>query len=396
MNETTIALPTRREYEYIEKFEKFEFTHCFTYELARRNPNVEKSLNLLFDLFFYYEQEILPMLVKFQAVTITKDMLEPIKDVEKIYKDFMIGLVNHYEKYQFEDDFEDLTLSNTKEKISYLVQALVKELYEKYYVIYQHETEELSHDFHDIYNPLKYLERDRTLTEHIEGLSDSEIDLREYYKFNETENEYFTIYQSIYNYQKEFSFNTIYPNFRTAMRDFTDTKVLLNLNLPLEEIKDYIKKIKEEHNKKNSIIKSPRELLEEKLEIEDDTIGVIISKKWADVFFIYDYFYISKLLTNKKDYEIRKEIQLELTKYHGVKVLKEDYEIKNKKDTKYKIVPWHDFLKDNPDVNESNIDFEEVDTEKAHNSLKDIENKYDQLESYIVGDNPKYKNLIHR
>lgn len=48
----------------------------------------------------------------------------------------------------------------------------------------------------------------------------------------------------MHKYEKEFSWNIIYPNFNTAIRDFTDTKIVLNLNLPKSEIMDYIEKIK--------------------------------------------------------------------------------------------------------------------------------------------------------
>jgi len=75
---SNIKLPTRFDDEYtdIEKFEKYEYTHCFTYELARRNIYVENSLNFLFELFSYYEQIILPTLIKYEIATITEDMIE--------------------------------------------------------------------------------------------------------------------------------------------------------------------------------------------------------------------------------------------------------------------------------------------------------------------------------
>ena len=269
-------LPTRFDDDYtkFEDFEKYEYTHCFTYELARRNIHVENSLNLLFELFSYYEQIILPTLTKYEKATITDDMLEAINDVENIYKEFFIGLVSHYDKKQFAVDFESLTFKNIKEKISYLVNTLIKELYNKYYIIYQHETEKFTNDFNEIYNPLTYLERDKALTEHIENTYGNEVGLKEYYKFNYDKNEYFTIFQDINKDEKEFSFSTIYPNFRMGIRDFTDTKIVLNLSLSKAEIIDYIEKIKNDYDNKNSIIKTPRQLLEEELEIYDYVIDI--------------------------------------------------------------------------------------------------------------------------
>jgi len=390
-------LPTRFDDDYtkFEDFEKYEYTHCFTYELARRNFHVESSLNLLFELFSYYEQIIIPTLTKYEKATITDDMLEAINDVENIYKEFFIGLVNHYDKKHFTVDFESLTFKNIKEKISYLVNTLVKELYDKYYIIYQHESEKFVNDFSEIYNPLTYLERDKVLTKHIENTYANEVGLKENYKFNYDENEYFTVYQEIHKDQKEFSFSTIYPNFRTGIRDFTDTKIVLNLNLSKSEIIDYIEKIKYDYDNKNSIIKTPRQLLEEELEIYDYVVDIIDTEKWADVLFIYDYYRICEFeYRNKKDYEIKEEIQIELIKYHGLKIKKTPNEIKNKKDTLYKQVSWKEYLKSNPDTDETNIYFGK--DEKPYLSTKAIAYKYKLIRKFIEGKNPKYKTLIHR
>ena len=391
-----IELPTRFDEEYtkIAKFEKYEYTHCLTYELARRNSYVENSLNLLFELFSYYEQIILPILTKYEIAVITDDMLGIISDVVNMYKDFFIGLVNHYDKKYFMVDFENLTIENIKEKISYLVNTIVKELYEKYYIIYQYKSENFTSDFNEIYDPLMYLERDKALTKHIKNICSKEMDINENYKFNYDENEYFTVYQDICTHQEDFSFSTIYPNFRTAMRDFTDTDIVLNLNLSKDEIIDYIEKIKNDYDKKNSIIKTPRQLLEEELEIYDDVDNIIETEKWEDILFIYDYYHVCQVYTNKKDYKIREEIQIELTKYHGLKIKKDFTEIKNKKDTHYKLVAWNAFIKNNPETNESNIYFDEG--AKPYLSTKSIANKYKLIKKYIEGDNPKYKTLINR
>lgn len=50
------------------------------------------------------------------------------------------------------------------------------------------------------------------------------------------------------------------------MRDFTDRKVTLNLNLLIDELKDFITKIKENYDDNKSSIKTKRELLEEEIE----------------------------------------------------------------------------------------------------------------------------------
>ena len=391
-------LPTRSDDDYtrFEKFEKYEYTHQFTYELARRNSNVENLLNLLSDLFAYcHKHKIIQLFTKYEKTTnITDEMWSIINDIKNNCKEFFIGLVKHYNRKEFINSFEDLTFDKIKENLSYFVNILTKELYDKYYIIYLYESEEFTNEFHDIYNSSVYLERDKVLTEHIENTYANETSLKDYYKFNSDENEYFTVFQDIHKEQQEFSFNTIYPNFRTAMRDFTDTKIVLNLNLSKSEIIDYIEKIKDDYDNKNSIIKTPRQLLKDELEIYDYVVDIDDNETWADILFIYDYYRICKISTNKKVYEIKSEIQMELIKYHGLKIQKTQEEIKNKKDTKYKITSWNEYIKNNPETNESNIFFDK-DT-KPYLSTKAIAYKYTIIKKFIEGKNPKYKILINR
>lgn len=384
-----LAKRSHGDYTMIDKFEKYEYTHRITYELARRNSHVEKSLNFLFELFLYFDQCISPILSKYEKAVKTDDILKEISDIENNFKEHLRGLINHYNMNEFADHFE-----NIKEKISYLIKSITQELYDQYYIIYQPESGCFSSDFNEIYSPLTYLERDEALTEYIDNLSKNEMCFDDYYKYNYAANEYFTVYQSIYKNQKNFSFSTIYPNFRTGMRDFTDTKIVLNLNLPIDEIKDYVEKIKKDYDSKNSIIKSPRQLLEEKLEINDHDTDAIKLVKWADLFFIYDYYHYCELYTDKKMYEIQREIQIELTKYHGLRIAENEDKKNSGKDTKYKPTPWKDYIKDNPDTNEKNIYFEnEI---KAYLSTKAIKNKYEDIKKYIEGENPTYKILLHR
>lgn len=371
------------DYTMIDKFEKYEFTHCITYELARRNSYVENSLNLLFELFSHFNQCIVPILSIYEkAVKIDDDdILKEINDAENIYKEIFRDLLNKYNIHGFADHFENLNFENIKEKISYLVENITQKLYDQYYIIYQPEPGCSSSDFNEIYSSLTYLERDEALTEYINNLYENGIVDDDGYRYNYADNKYFTVYQSIDKNQKNFSFSTIYPNFRTAMRDFTDTKIVLNLNLPIDEINDYVEKIKKDYDSKNSIIKTPRQLLEEKLEINDHDVGIKNSEKWADLFFIYDYYHYCEAHTSKKVYEIQREIQIELTKHHGLEIGKD-------------IIPWEDYLKDNPDINEENIDSDG--TVKLYLSTKSIINKYKEIKAYIEGENPKYKTLLNR
>jgi len=371
------------EYSRINKFERYEYTHCIVYEFARRNSYVENAMNLLYDLFLYYEQIILPTLSKYEKATITDDMIEAIN----IYKKFFKGLVHHYHKEYFTVDFESLTFESIKEKISYLANTLAKELYDDYYIIYQYESET---DFKEIYNPLAFLERDNELTRYVSNTY-HDADYLKKYKSNYSKNKYFTILQDIDRNKKDFNFNTIYPNFSTALRDFTNTKIALNLNLPKDEIIDYIEKIKNNYDSEDSIIKTPMQILEKELEINNN---INETNKWGDILFIYDYYHSCQLFTGKNKSEIVLEIQMELTKYHGLKIKKTSDEIKNKKDTKYKQVSWAEHIENNPEDEQAYVNFDK--DIKPYLSTRAIENKYNLIKKYIEGNNPKYKTLINR
>lgn len=389
--------PTRFDdaYTKIDKFRKYEFTHCITYELARRNSNVANILYFLTDLFSLYHDHILPTLTNYKNATLTDDILSIVSGTKPYYGS-LTDLVNRYDKTQFSNYFENLTFDNMEEKISHLVQILTQELHDNYYMIYQYEPGKFTRNLDNIYDPSIYLERDKALSKHVQDITSSEIDKEYYYNYYHNTNQYFTIYQDIHEDEKEFSFSTIYPNFNTPMINFTETKVELNLHLPEDEIIDYIKKIKSTYHERNSIIKTPKQLLEEELEIYDNDTGIIETEKWADILFIYDYYHAHQQYTEEKNYKILQKLQIELTKYHGVKIKKHPGERKNKKDNSYKKISWEQYLKENPDTNEENIYFDSDSGEKAYLSTKTIIHKFELIKGYIQGENPKYKTLIHK
>lgn len=124
----------------------------------------------------------------------------------------------------------------------------------------------------------------------------------------------------------------------------------LNLSLPKEELIAYISQIKDEYDRDNSIIKSPLELLGEKLNIKTIKFKEMTSKEWADCFFIYDYFKVS---TDKLKGTKFQKLQELLTEYNGIKIEKTKEELrksKNRNDnSKYKIVSFkvYNELRDN-------------------------------------------------
>jgi hypothetical protein len=92
-------LPTRFDNDYttIEKFEKYEYTHCFTYKLARRNTQVKSSLNFLYELFIYYNQ------IMFDgSITTLKDRINLISKMDLI-------VIHGYLRVELEKCFKQKT-----------------------------------------------------------------------------------------------------------------------------------------------------------------------------------------------------------------------------------------------------------------------------------------------
>lgn len=389
MAEHEYQLPTRNDNNYliIDKFKKdYQYTHKIIYEFARRNENIMVILNILFELFGIYEQHIFPKLVEYKkADNLLKK--EIFKDYENEAKNIYLVFFKHYKKEEFIDAIKDLNFENIESKLKKIVNTLTDELYNKYYIIYMHD-ELIKNEYLEIYDPTIYSKKEKNLLNPIEKhFEDIQAYDNNIYTYNVEEHANYSLYQAINKISHRVVFNTIYPRFSMPIRDFSDTQIILNINLPINEITDYIEIIKKDYEKR--IIKPPIELL-----ISDDSRNeenTFLKDKftWADMFFIYDYYLISKTFENKTELEIQKEIQIELTKFHGIKVKKEENEIKNTKDLKYKLVPLHEHYKDKED-----IDFNEFDDEKAYISNKSIKNKYLEMLEYIERDNPKYKTII--
>lgn len=402
--DVTEKKPSRGDDRYTKemKFEEYEYTNFITYEFAMRNENVINLLNLQSQLLAIYNTFLPESFHNYKITEDTEDILDDFKELEEKIKDLVNGLLNYYNINQFSDDIACLTLKNVKEIFSNIINEIAKELYEKYYIIYQNDIEALNKIAKELYNPSLFLERDKFLTEYVSRIVDNE----EYYKANYNthyeENEYFVAYQEISKNQKDYTFSIIYPKYNRAMRDFTDTKLVLNLNLSENELVDCIKKIKKNYDSKNSIIKTKIELLE--IELLEEKFATsdhnkILKRKdieWADNFFIYDYFLYHRIKgIDKKLGDIKKEIQIDFTKFYGIRKAKKSEEIKNTKDRKHKLLSKEEYIKDIESQVEDTFYENLHDCEHAI-SIKTIENKYKLLKQYIEGENPMYKMLLEK
>jgi hypothetical protein len=388
------SLPNRFDdvYKNIENIEDFEFTHCIIYEMARRNVYVQDTLNFLNDLFIIYEitiHDVANEYYEFLRNYKSKENENIIKSkigVENIIKDEIQKIIKFHNKNNLVEEFEDLSLNNIKEKLYKLIKSLTDQLYEEYYIVYTNEFASSFKHIAEIYDPTNNLERDKMLTEIVNKLN---LNNCKYYINN---NDFFSIFQITDEYRNEMKLNIIYPKYKAAVRDFTDMKIALNLNLPKNEIIDFISKIKDNYDDKHSIIKTPLELFGEKLEI-----GLKDEKKknkWADLFFIYDY-YKAALLNNNKKYQIEKNIQWIFTKIYGIKIMKDNKSTKNKPNEFY-LEPFKEYLKKNQEIDESDLDFDQTSDEKHYITTRSIRTKYKEIKNYIEESDPKYKTLVYR
>ncbi|MGJ0316963.1 hypothetical protein NG754_10585 [Aliarcobacter cryaerophilus] len=396
-------LPSRKDYNYttvIDRFEKYAFTYYFAYELAARNNYVAESLIFLKDLFDLYL--VLDEINRSSSLTVTniEKAVEKIFTTEEMCKIIISSLVDDFDNKQLPSKLNEIDFRELDNNISSLIYFKTDKLYEEYYVIYIPK-EEQSGKFNKIYNPFKYIELDKSLTRYMNFRNNEESHNEEKdYKINEAKNDYFMVYQEIIDKNKDFSLNVIYPNYRVNLRDFTNTKIALNLNLPKTELLEYVEKIKDEYDSKNSIIRTRKELLKEKIKVNKTeqkklhkAISSLDNKKIGDILFIYDYFFYNNQYYPEKDNNnIIKEIQIELTKFNGFKIKKETNEIKNKKDTLYKYISWDEYLEENPEFKPDDMGV--LDDEKAALSTKSIASKYNLIKKYIDGDEPLYKTLI--
>lgn len=350
-------------YKNIENFEQFEFTHCLTYEFAMRNTKVCELLNFLNDFFIYYNQTIYPKKDfdnnEFNKLKIScKRILHDFTKID-IYKEIM-----------------HLEFENVKSMCNIVAETLIEELFEKYYVIYKNELE-----FSDnIYNKNRFIERDKELTKLFQEV------LPDHISNNVDSNTNYYIYQEVDNQKKNFTFFTIYPNFKTAMRDFSDTKVTLNLSLPEKDLLSFISLIKQDYENKSSSIKNIYKILGKEFNIGEEKLKNLTSQEWADYFFIYDYIKETEDNDITTTYQKLQEI---FTFIYGYKIKKTPKEIEKDKQRRenstFKIIPLEKYNK---------LDKEVKKTAKKNISIDTLRNRFKFMKTLI--EDLKYKFLINR
>lgn len=307
-----IALRTDDKYSEIDSFETYELTPCIAYEMAIRNKDVKKLL---------YQYKII------------SEMSNDYKHYSKRY----FTKHNYKERFnhpiiEFRDDYKDLNYEEYKSIIRRkhnTYSKLIQEDYKKFIDDYIYMCTELDISF--LSTLLKKIEKElineyliypKGYRRNVPGSSfeyeeevlnskkeigtkiiDKDSDGGAWQiRFEKIIHDEFIQVQGIHvNNDKEYFVNNIIPNFSRQVNDQNQITIPINFSLPIEEIEEYIRKVKEKIEPK-----TPLELLGKKLEKADDltnintidnknkevsfdmTRGEKPQEKIADLLYIYD------------------------------------------------------------------------------------------------------------
>ncbi len=466
-----IKLPKRSNMKYlrIERYEDYEFAHCIAYEMAIRNEEVIKLTKLLekLNILVNYALHCMDInklkenITKYLKISANKPSIKEIEDfrmslisenlneihiasitasfdniINKYSNEYLCNIISKYcsesfiiytEKYAesiLKNLFDKASNSDKNILINLLLISVQTKLEKEYYVVNEQKSIKpkdieifISKDTNHEPNP--------AINEHIfTTFNDSD------YMDNYINEKGYTSYQGKYKDDNSFNINKVIPNFEQPLRMFNTMEISINPSLPLNDILSFVKKIKEDYDKKNSF-KSFFELIEEELNFPSDTTKSTITNtssfsknKWADMFYIYDYFQyyfsdgheINKGKTeegreNKEDdfTTIAKEISLQLSYYHILKRKNSlnfsklcsngSYQsayIKYEEDLRYEI---NEKIKENKEY-EKNIKKKKKDgdikeTINFHMTADHIKTDYyPKMKKLIEGENPEYKKLI--
>lgn len=307
-----IALRTDDKYSEIDNFEMYELTPCTAYEMAIRNESVKKSLDRYkiisemsndykhyFKRYFTehnYEERFNHPIIEF------RDEYKELSFEE--YENIIIKKHNTYSKLiqedykKFVDDYIYMCTELDISFLSTLLKKIEEELINEYLIYpkgYKRNAPDSSFEYEEeVLNSKKEIG-----TRRIDKDSD---DGGWQIRFEEITHDEFIQVQGIHvNNDKEYIVNNIIPNFSRQVNDQNQITIPINFSLPIEEIEEYIRKVKEKIKPK-----TPFELLGKKLEKADDltninaidnknkevsfniTRGEKPQEKIADLLYIYD------------------------------------------------------------------------------------------------------------
>ena len=359
---STKKIPNRNKWKYrrIEKYEDYEFTHCIAYEMAIRNEEVIiltkllENLNILNKELFlnqnfldsnieeinsYAMSELIYLKIIFDNFSL---LLTPYEN------DYLLNIIQTYNNTTFQmfksHYNEEKSLKNLFNKatnadkiliIMVLCVSVDWKLEREYYVVNEMKSITKKH-IDKLFPKNNNYEPSEEISSHIDTVF-TDPNYKENYIHEERAG--YIVYQGAYENDNSFTINKVIPNFAQPLRMFNTMSISINPSLPLNDILSFVKKIKEDYDKKCDF-KNFFEFSLEDLIVNSDTKSTIddISsydkQRWADMFYIYDYFqfYFSegnkinkgKTENNKENKEddlttVAKEISLQLSYYHILK-----------------------------------------------------------------------------
>lgn len=385
--EKDTKLPSRSDYKYIEEeYELYELTHCIAYEMAIRNEEVKSFIATLDELSLLHKkftihsltnsitftvipwyQEVLEILSKHNKIAFWFDALEEIKDANITYNLIMV-----------------------------IIAKLVKVLEDEYYMVDERKSI-IPEDMEETFNEITDYESDSKLNEHMEEA----LLNGNHYKDSYFAKNGYRVYQGAYKEDNKLSCFKIKPNFKKPLKQFNQAEISLNISLPKKELLAFVEKIKDDYDDKKSSIPNYLEFLGKELGIDSKFYKNMTAEKWADHFYVYD---VLKSHNRKK---IKEEIRLELTKYHGIRVIESEKEYKKgtKRNSKileediivpkYKSIPYEQYFKENPEMSWEDLEHP-FNEDKYNITIKSISNYEKLMKKLIEGKNPSYKILLAR
>jgi hypothetical protein len=353
-----------------------------------------KKINIILDNFNDFKAELDHQIEKNLTETNINSITESFNNIINTHgDDYLLDIINKYNSQNFQTNFTSVEGKNLssifhtaipKEKINLitlLLDSVESKLKKEYYVVNEQKsiTPENIEDY--IPRDTNY-EPNEAVTNHIDNvLTESN------YKDNVLNEKGYTLYQGAYQEDTSFYINEVTPNFSQPLRMFNTMKISINPSLPLNDILSFVKKVKKDYDK-NETFKSFFELIEENFSnSENTTIKTKIKfdkSKWADLFYIYDYFKSNK---DKTIYNIAEELSFQLTFYYN--------NLHNKTNPNN--------LKPTPEnLSNEKLDFKNFSYTKEQDFNNELYLSADQIRKFhykkisslIEGENPEYKKLI--
>lgn len=234
--------------------------------------NIENPFKTILEIKDKINNQILENLDEKNILILINTFMEILDNCEN---DYLLDILNTYNapnieplitKYN-ENDLKNLfKKSSMQDKYDLIILLLVSiqtKLEKEYYVVNEQKSTTPEYIEEYISKDTNY-EPNIAINEHI-NISLNNPNYIDNYDCTKG----YTLYQGLYEDDNSFYINKVTPNFSQPLRMFNTMEISINPSLPLNDILSFVKKIKEDYDKKESF-KSFFELVEKDLEFSVD------------------------------------------------------------------------------------------------------------------------------